>query len=93
VVLVEEERFAATLKVALGEFEKAARAVSDARLPGAAAFKLYDTYGLPLDLIEDFASDRGLAVDREGFERELEAQRERAARRAGSAPSAAPSPT
>ncbi|MGE0454136.1 MAG: alanine--tRNA ligase [Vicinamibacteria bacterium] len=96
VVLVEEERFAATLKVALGEFEKlaparkliaGAPAVQDIvdgaagvlpLLAGSAAFKLYDTYGLPLDMIEELASDRGLAVDREGFERELEAQRERA---------------
>jgi alanyl-tRNA synthetase len=96
VVLVEEERFAATLKVALGEFEKLApprkmiaqpgsvqEAVDGAvgvlpSLSGAAAFKLYDTYGLPLDMIEELASDRGLAVDRDGFERELEAQRDRA---------------
>ena len=47
-------------------------------LPGADAFRLYDTYGLPLDFTEELAQDRGLTVDREGFERELEAQQERA---------------
>lgn len=47
-------------------------------LPGEDAFRLYDTYGLPVDFLEELAQDYGLAVDRQGFERELEAQRERA---------------
>jgi len=47
-------------------------------LPGEVAFRLYDTYGLSLDLLEDEGSWRGFRVDREGFERELEKQRERA---------------
>ncbi len=65
VVRGEEERFTSTLKVALAEFEKAvsASASSPLTLSGAAAFKLYDTYGLPLDFLEELASDRGLAVD------------------------------
>jgi len=78
VVKVEEDRFATTLRTAMVEFDKAAAGVSGGRIPGADAFRLYDTYGLPLDLIEDLAGDRKLGVDREGFERELEAQRERA---------------
>jgi alanyl-tRNA synthetase len=81
VVRVEEERFASTLKVALAEFEKAIKGVkapAEQLLAGEAAFRLYDTYGLPLDLIDDLAGDRGLRVDHAGFEREMEAQRERA---------------
>jgi alanyl-tRNA synthetase len=80
VVRTEEERFSSTLKVALAEFEKAVRASASSplTLSGAAAFKLYDTYGLPLDFLEELASDRGLAVDHAGFDREMEAQRERA---------------
>ena len=46
--------------------------------PGAVSFKLYDTYGLALDEQEDMARERGFAIDREGFEREMETQRERA---------------
>ncbi|MCL6594182.1 MAG: alanine--tRNA ligase, partial [Alicyclobacillus sp.] len=47
-------------------------------LPGADAFRLYDTFGFPLDLTEETAREHGLEVDRSGFERELAAQRERA---------------
>jgi alanyl-tRNA synthetase len=80
VVKVEEERFASTLKVALEQFEKLApgAGAGQAPFPGEAAFKLYDTYGLPLDFIEELAAERGLAVDLGEFERLLEQQRERA---------------
>jgi alanyl-tRNA synthetase len=80
VVGVEEERFTSTLKMALAEFEKAVSASSSSPLilSGAAAFKLYDTYGLPLDFLDELAADRGLAVDHLGFDREMDAQRERA---------------
>ena len=47
-------------------------------IPGATVFKLYDTYGFPLDLTADIARERGLTVDMTGFERAMEAQRERA---------------
>src|SRR5205085_3501431 len=47
-------------------------------VPGAIAFKLYDTYGLALDEQDDIVRDRGLTIDREGFEREMEEQRRRA---------------
>ncbi len=95
VALAEEERFGATLRVALAEFDKRVpqrvvgnqssltvsmdspkKVIDD--LKGLDAFYLYDTLGLPIDLIEDLADDRGYTVDRAGFERELEAQRERA---------------
>jgi alanyl-tRNA synthetase len=79
VVLVEEERFGSTLKQAFTVFEQIADKVpAGGSLPGAEAFRLYDTYGLPLDFTEELARDRGLSVDKEGFERELETQQTRA---------------
>ena len=79
VVRVEEERFGSTLKQAFAVFEEiASRAASGGRLSGADAFKLYDTYGLALDFTEELARERGLGVDRAGFEKELGAQQERA---------------
>jgi alanyl-tRNA synthetase len=82
VVLAEEEGFGATLKRALAVFQKTVErmrkeAPTDT-LSGADAFRLYDTYGLPLDFLEELAQDHGLTVDQAGFEREMEAQRERA---------------
>jgi alanyl-tRNA synthetase len=82
VVLPEEERFGATLKHALNVFQKTVERVrkegSADALSGADAFRLYDTYGLPLDFLEELAQDHGLKVDQAGFEREMEAQRDRA---------------
>src|SRR6185436_10021241 len=49
-------------------------------LPGDVAFRLYDTFGLPLDLTRDIAAEKGFTVDEAGFEREMDAQRERARR-------------
>jgi alanyl-tRNA synthetase len=81
VVRTEEERFAATLDRGLallaGEVERA-RGGGRGVLPGEVAFRLYDTYGFPLDLTEDILRGEGLEVDREGFERAMEAQRTRA---------------
>ena len=85
VVRREEEQFDRVLRDGLPRLE-AALAEADAGsrvIPGAAAFRLYDTYGVPLDFIEDLAASRQLRVDRDGFEKELEAQRARA--RAGAA--------
>ncbi len=79
VVAVEEERFGTTLKQAFAVFRDVAGGIAEGGLiPGADAFRLYDTYGLPLDFTEELARDRGLRVDGEGFERELLAQQERA---------------
>jgi alanyl-tRNA synthetase len=79
VVQVEEERFGTTLKQAFVVFEQIAEKHGPGgAIPGAEAFRLYDTYGLALDFTEELAKERGLAVDHAGFERELEAQQERA---------------
>ena len=75
VIRSEEENFGKTLDRGLEIFE---RVSSKGEISGADAFQLYDTYGFPLDLTELMARERGLAVDIEGFERELEAQRQRA---------------
>jgi alanyl-tRNA synthetase len=86
VVRAEEERFGSTLKLAMSEFHKTVERLRKAgvtdRIPGPDAFRLYDTYGLPVDFLEELAQDYALKVDREGFEREMEGQRERA-RQAG----------
>ena len=79
VVAIEEERFSSTLKQAIAVFEQLADRLSPGgAVSGTDAFRLYDTYGLALDFTEELARDRGLAVDREGFERELQKQQERA---------------
>jgi alanyl-tRNA synthetase len=79
VVAVEEERFGTTLRQAFGVFEEVAgRLAQGGVVPGSEVFRLYDTYGLPVDFTEELARDRGLRVDAEGFERELAAQQERA---------------
>ena len=72
----EEERFLATIEGGLSRFEELASA--DSRLiPGDEAFKLYDTFGFPLDLTQLMAEERGVEVDVEGFESALEEQRAR----------------
>ena len=79
VVGVEEERFGTTLRQAFAIFEEiAGRLAAGGVVPGSDVFRLYDTYGLPVDFTEELARDRGLRVDAEGFERELTAQQERA---------------
>src|SRR2546430_10088573 len=81
VVRDEEERFAATLDRGLALLESEVERVRRAgqrTLSGEVAFRLYDTYGFPLDLTEDILAAEGLVADREGFERAMEAQRQRA---------------
>ena len=81
VIRGEEERFLETLSEGLNILEEVAeRARKEGRsvITGEEAFRLYDTYGFPIDLTEDFAREKGLTVDREGFERAMEDQRERA---------------
>ncbi len=78
VVQDEEQRYATTFQVAEKVFQDEAKSAAGGVLPGAVAFKLYDTYGLALDEQEEMARESGLAIDREGFEREMERQRERA---------------
>jgi alanyl-tRNA synthetase len=81
VCLSEEERFSLTLSSALrylyqylDEAEKEGKKI----LPGKKIFKLYDTFGFPLDLSQELAEERGIAVDANGFHQELEKQRQRA---------------
>ncbi|MBN8480896.1 MAG: alanine--tRNA ligase [Xanthomonadales bacterium] len=73
----EEERFGETLEQGMKLFEEVA-ARSGATIPGAAAFRLYDTYGFPVDLTADIARERGLVLDMAGFEQAMDEQRERA---------------
>jgi alanyl-tRNA synthetase len=80
VIRSEEERFDAVLTGGLPRLEDVLdrAAAAGGVVPGDEAFKLYDTFGLPLDFIEDLAGERKLAFDREGFDRAMEAQREKA---------------
>ncbi|NOX91191.1 MAG: alanine--tRNA ligase [Gammaproteobacteria bacterium] len=74
----EEERFAETLDHGMGILEEAVDNLSGKEIAGETVFKLYDTYGFPVDLTADIARERGLTLDMEGFEQEMKAQRERA---------------
>ena len=74
----EEARFAETLEHGMGILEEAVTHLSGNEIAGETVFKLYDTYGFPVDLTADIARERGLVLDMEGFEREMAAQRERA---------------
>ncbi len=78
ILLKEEEQFARTLEHGMSLLEEALEDLDGDVLPGATVFKLYDTYGFPFDLTADVCRERGVTLDAEGFERELEAQRERA---------------
>jgi alanyl-tRNA synthetase len=77
----EEERFLATLSVGLSRIDELAqrlRASGSRLVPGEEAFRLYDTYGFPLELTRDAAHEIGLEVDEAGFQTAMAAQRERA---------------
>jgi len=78
VVKDEEHRYATTFQVAEKFFQDEAKTAAGGVLPGAASFKLYDTYGLALDEQEEMAREAGLTIDREGFTAEMEKQRTRA---------------
>ncbi len=76
----EEERFARTLNtatdLALKTLERLKR-TGHTKVPGDVAFDLYQTHGIPLEVLEEYAQDEGLHVDREGFDQELEQERKR----------------
>ena len=74
----EEERFAETLEQGLKHLEAAVGALASGTIPGEVVFKLYDTYGFPVDLTADIARERNLKLDMEGFEQCMEEQRRRA---------------
>ncbi len=77
-LLQEEQRFAETIEQGMGLLEQAIAELSGDTLPGELVFRLYDTYGFPVDLTADIAQARGLSVDMDGFEREMARQRQRA---------------
>ncbi len=78
VVREEEERFNRTLDKGLGLLEEELEALGGKLLPGDVAFKLYDTFGFPLDIVNDIAEKRGVAVDEKGFTALMAEQKERA---------------
>ncbi|WP_235041434.1 alanine--tRNA ligase [Vreelandella profundi] len=78
VLLKEEEQFARTLDHGMGLLNAALAELDGSVLSGETVFKLYDTYGFPFDLTADVCRERGVTLDEDGFQRELEAQRERA---------------
>lgn len=77
-LLKEEERFAATLSAGMKILDDEVAKLTGDQIPGEVVFKLYDTYGFPVDLTADIARERKLTVDQQGFEQHMEAQRERA---------------
>jgi alanyl-tRNA synthetase len=74
----EEEQFSRTLEQGLRILEQAIEKLSGKQLDGETVFKLYDTYGFPVDLTADIARERGLSIDEAGFEVCMEQQRNRA---------------
>ncbi|MDZ4300323.1 MAG: alanine--tRNA ligase, partial [Pseudomonas sp.] len=78
VLKAEEEQFSKTLEHGLKILEQDLAELKGTVVPGDVVFKLYDTYGFPMDLTADIARERELTVDEVGFEREMEAQRVRA---------------
>ena len=78
VLLKEEKRFAETLDQGMKILGEAIANLDDETLPGEVVFKLYDTYGFPVDLTADIAREHNLALDEAGFEAAMEEQRKRA---------------
>ena len=79
----EEEQFARTLDNGMAILEEALADIEDTVIPGAVIFKLYDTYGFPVDLTNDIARERGLSLDLDGYEAAMAAQRRRSQDHAG----------
>jgi alanyl-tRNA synthetase len=76
-ILREEEQFGRTLDNGLRILEKAMEDAKNKIIPGDVAFRLYDTYGFPLDLTQDIVREQNMTVDEAGFEEEMKKQRER----------------
>jgi alanyl-tRNA synthetase len=74
----EELRFAETLDQGMEILESAIASLDGNEIPGDIVFKLYDTYGFPVDLTADIARERGLTIDEPGFESAMQQQRDRA---------------
>ena len=78
IIKQEEIRFAATLDQGIEILEEAIKVMKNDTLPGEVVFKLYDTYGFPVDLTNDIARERNFTIDHEGFEKHMASQRDRA---------------
>ena len=78
VLLTEEQQFAKTLDQGMKILEADLAQLKGTEIPGETIFKLYDTYGFPVDLTGDIARERNLTLDEAGFEKAMEAQRQRA---------------
>ena len=77
----EEDRFSSTLNNGLKLLNESLHDLSERKqtlIPGDVVFKLYDTYGFPVDLAEDIAKEAGMAIDHDGFQKQMTAQRKRA---------------
>jgi alanyl-tRNA synthetase len=74
----EESRFAETLTTGMALLDAETAKLTSKVIPGETVFRLYDTYGFPIDLTADVARERGLSIDQAGFDAAMEAQRERA---------------
>ncbi|TAN45676.1 MAG: alanine--tRNA ligase [Nitrospirae bacterium] len=80
ILMLEEDRFSRTLEQGMRLLDDVISKMKEGQktIPGDELFKLYDTYGFPLDLARDIALDKHLVIDEAGFHREMEMQRERA---------------
>jgi alanyl-tRNA synthetase len=78
VLRTEEERFAETLDQGIEILEGAIAGLKGKVIPGDVVFRLYDTFGFPVDLTADIARERGLGIDEQGFETQMSVQRDRA---------------
>ncbi|MGO9995837.1 MAG: alanine--tRNA ligase [Steroidobacteraceae bacterium] len=78
VLAMEERRFAETLTTGMALLDAEAARLTSSVIPGETVFRLYDTYGFPLDLTADVARERGLTIDQAGFDAAMDAQRGRA---------------
>jgi alanyl-tRNA synthetase len=78
VLAQEESRFAETLSTGMALLDAEAAKLTSTVIPGETVFRLYDTYGFPLDLTADVARERGLTIDQAGFDAAMDAQRQRA---------------
>jgi alanyl-tRNA synthetase len=78
ILKTEEERFAETLDQGIEILDEAISALKGKVIPGEVVFRLYDTFGFPVDLTADIARERGLSIDEKGFEHQMAGQRDRA---------------
>ncbi|MCU7915742.1 MAG: alanine--tRNA ligase [Candidatus Thiodiazotropha sp. (ex Gloverina cf. vestifex)] len=78
ILRLEEERFSETLEQGMKILEEAIAGLKGREIPGETVFKLYDTYGFPLDLTADIARERELTIDQAGFDQAMSEQRDRA---------------